>query len=52
MKSMVYRSKLQSMTQVNIISGQATQYLSEKIADFYGQPLADIKLKTFSDGEM
>ena len=37
---------------VKIFSGQASKYLAEKIADYYGQPLGNINLLRFSDGEM
>ncbi len=40
------------MVEVKLFSGTTCQYLSEKIADFYGQPLGDIKIHRFSDGEM
>jgi len=36
---------------VKLISGRATRYLSEKIADVYGQDLADMQVQVFSDGE-
>ncbi len=37
---------------VKLFSGIASNYLSEKIADYYGYPLSDVELKKFSDGEM
>lgn len=37
---------------VKIFSGRATQYLSEKIAHSYGEPLGEVLYQTFSDGEM
>lgn len=37
---------------VKLFSGQNSLYLAEKIADFYGQPLGNITLQRFSDGEM
>jgi ribose-phosphate pyrophosphokinase len=37
---------------VKIFSGQATQYLAEKIANAYGEPLGRVDYKQFSDGEM
>lgn len=40
------------MTDVKLFSGTATEYLSEKIADFHGQALGDITVNRFSDGEM
>lgn len=36
---------------VNIFSGRATRYLSEKIAASYGKKLGDVKFINFSDGE-
>jgi ribose-phosphate pyrophosphokinase len=38
-------------TKVKILSGSATQYLAEKIARAYGQPLGNVLLTRFSDGE-
>ncbi|RME06667.1 MAG: ribose-phosphate pyrophosphokinase [Bacteroidetes bacterium] len=40
------------MVEVKLFSGTSSLYLSEKIADYYGQPLGDVKLNRFSDGEM
>ena len=40
------------MVQVKIFSGKCSDYLADKIADYYGQPLGDIQLNRFSDGEM
>jgi ribose-phosphate pyrophosphokinase len=37
---------------VKIFSGRATQYLSEKIANAYGEPLGAVNYQQFSDGEM
>lgn len=37
---------------VKIFSGRATHYLSEKIANSYGEPLGKVLYQTFSDGEM
>jgi ribose-phosphate pyrophosphokinase len=37
---------------VKIFSGRSTQYLSEKIAHSYGEPLGEVLYQTFSDGEM
>src|ERR1044071_3247076 len=37
---------------VKIFSGRATQYLSEKIANAYGEPLGVVNYQQFSDGEM
>lgn len=36
---------------VNIFTGRATRYLSEKIAQSYGQELGNVVVQTFSDGE-
>ncbi|MBI5916432.1 MAG: ribose-phosphate pyrophosphokinase [Bacteroidetes bacterium] len=40
------------MVEVKIFSGTNSIYLAEKIADYYGQPLGDIEVNRFSDGEM
>ncbi len=40
------------MSSVKIFSGNASQYLSQKIADYYGKPLGEITHQTFSDGEL
>jgi len=40
------------MQDVKLFSATKSQYLAEKIADYYGSPLGNINLKTFSDGEM
>ncbi len=40
------------MTETTIFSGTNTRYLSEKIADYYGQGLGKIMFQQFSDGEM
>lgn len=37
---------------VKIFSGRATQYLAEKIANAYGEPLGVVNYQQFSDGEM
>ncbi len=37
---------------VKIFSGRSTQYLAEKIAHSYGEPLGEVLYQTFSDGEM
>lgn len=39
------------MSQVNIFSGEATQYLAEKIAAKYGKPLGMVSVSHFKDGE-
>lgn len=36
---------------VKIISGRSTRYLAEKISDSYGEPLTDVEVLQFSDGE-
>jgi ribose-phosphate pyrophosphokinase len=41
-----------NMVEVKIFSGTKSVYLAEKIADYYGQPLGDIVVNRFSDGEM
>ncbi len=41
-----------TMVEVKIFSGTNSIYLSEKIADYYGQALGDISVNRFSDGEM
>lgn len=40
------------MVEVKLFSGTNSSYLAEKIADFYGDDLADIQVNRFSDGEM
>ena len=40
------------MVDVKLFSGTKSQYLSEKIADYYGHPLGKIDIQRFSDGEM
>lgn len=40
------------MTIVKLFSGTNSQYLANKIADYYGYPLCKSKLNKFSDGEM
>jgi len=40
------------MTEVKLFSGTESNYLSEKIADYYGQPLGNLEVRRFSDGEM
>lgn len=37
---------------IKIFSGSASEDLAEKISDFFGSPLGEIELLTFSDGEM
>lgn len=38
--------------EVKIFSGTKSIYLSEKIADYYGEPLGSMSIQKFSDGEM
>lgn len=40
------------MVEVKLFSGVSSNYLAEKIADYYGQPLGSRTVKRFSDGEM
>ncbi len=40
------------MTDVKLFSGTNSSYLAEKIADYYGQQLGQVKMNRFSDGEM
>lgn len=40
------------MTEVSLFSGTKSRYLADKIADFYGQPLGNMQVNRFSDGEM
>lgn len=37
---------------VRLFSGTASHYLADKIADFHGQPLGELTLEKFKDGEM
>jgi len=39
------------MAHIKIFSGRATRYLAEKIAFSYGQPLGEVQVTVFSDGE-
>ncbi len=38
--------------EVKLFSASASRYLAEKIADYYNEPLGDLVLQKFSDGEM
>ncbi|MEM6264877.1 MAG: ribose-phosphate diphosphokinase, partial [Bacteroidota bacterium] len=38
--------------QVKIFAGSASTYLADNICDFFGSPLGEIEILTFSDGEM
>ncbi len=40
------------MVEVKLFSGTKSRYLSEQIADFYQQPLGELEVHRFSDGEM
>ena len=40
------------MATVKLFSGTNSRYLAEKIAEAYGQPLGDLSIQKFSDGEM
>ncbi len=39
------------MQEVKLFAGTKSTYLAEKIADYYGQPLGDVNLQHFADGE-
>ncbi len=39
------------LTDIKLISGRSTQYLSEKISENYGQDLTPVEVMQFSDGE-
>lgn len=45
-------SNTPSMSEVKLFSGTNSGYLAKEIADFYGQPLGEINVHRFSDGEM
>lgn len=40
------------MPEIKLFSGSQSKYLAEKISDYYGYPLGDVKVNTFSDGEL
>ena len=40
------------MVDVKLFSGRTSEYLAEKIAEFYGEELGALEVKQFSDGEM
>ncbi|HQW12463.1 MAG TPA: ribose-phosphate pyrophosphokinase [Saprospiraceae bacterium] len=40
------------MVEVKLFSCESSDYLAEKIADYYGQPLGSRTISRFSDGEM
>ena len=50
--SEIYSEVFETMTDVKLFSGTGSLYLAEKIADEYGQNLADLSVSKFSDGEM
>lgn len=45
-------NKNDQMVEVKLFSGANSRYLAENIADHYGQPLGDVTIHRFSDGEM
>jgi ribose-phosphate pyrophosphokinase len=47
-----HEPQFNTMVDVKILSITQSRYLAEKIADFYGQPLGDLIVDRFSDGEM
>lgn len=51
-KGVLFSFHSHTMVEVKILSGTNSSYLAEKIADYYGNPLADVKMNRFSDGEM
>ncbi len=40
------------MTEVKLISGNASKYLAEEVAEYYGYELSPVVVNRFSDGEM
>lgn len=40
------------MPDIKLFSGSNSRVLAEKISDYYGYPLGDVKVTTFSDGEL
>lgn len=40
------------MSSIKVFSGTASRYLAEKIAKYLGQPLGEVTLNRFSDGEI
>lgn len=44
--------RIDKMVEVKLFAGRDSQYLAEKIADYYQQPLGKLKIHQFSDGEM
>jgi ribose-phosphate pyrophosphokinase len=49
---LLHHNKPQSMPEVKLFASSNSKTLAEKISDYYGYPLGDISLRTFSDGEM
>jgi ribose-phosphate pyrophosphokinase len=47
-----HEPQFNTMVDVKILTTTNSRYLGEKIADYYGQPLGDLIIKRFSDGEM
>lgn len=46
------QSTFDKMVEVKLFAGRASEYLADKIADYYQQPLGKLKIHQFSDGEM
>jgi ribose-phosphate pyrophosphokinase len=44
--------RIDKMVEVKLFAGRDSQYLADKIADYYQQPLGKLKIHQFSDGEM
>ncbi len=51
-KTFVLHTDYTNMLEVKLFSGEKSQYLATKIADYYGHPLGDQTVQRFSDGEM
>jgi len=47
-----HQPQFNKMVDVKILSITKSRYLAEKIADYYGQPVGDLIIDRFSDGEM
>ena len=43
---------MKPVVDVKLFSGDKSRYLAERIAEFYGDPLGDVSVRRFSDGEM
>lgn len=50
--SQTMQPRIDKMVEVKLFAGRASEYLAEKIADYYQQPLGKLKVHQFSDGEM